>query len=114
MPGRKQHVFTARFDEALFEEVQEVTRLQSGSINQFVTTAVQRHLRSTRNELMNRYEVALEKLRKMAAEDPEFTNSLDAFVDAELEHEDPIEGLPQVGERSPEEQELLDIFAASA
>lgn len=113
MPSQRVHVFTTRFQSELYEELQALTKLRRTSINQFVVTAVQNHLRATRHDLLRQYTKTVERLKGYAENDPDFEQAIAVFADAEAAVEDPLEGKvvdPRQSALSPAEQSLEDIL----
>lgn len=98
--GSQTHAFTARFDPELYEELRSIANLRGDSINSFVVAAVKARLRTSRRQLLERYQDKIEKLEAYADRDPNFEDAIQAFADAEMDAEDPAEGTIEISDSS--------------
>jgi hypothetical protein len=77
--------------------LEHLSELEGRPINQLLNEAIKIYLgRQSPKEAS--LEASLSALQKYRKRDPGFERAIDAFVDAEARHEDPLEGKPVEGQ----------------
>ena len=89
--------FTLRIDAEVRTALEHLSELEGRPINQLLNEAIKIYLgRQSPKEAS--LEASLSALQKYRKRDPGFERAIDAFVDAEARHEDPLEGKPVEGQ----------------
>ena len=87
---------TVQIDAVESAALEKLSEVESRPINQLVNEAIKRYLRSRVQEPS--LEANLAALREYRKQDPGYERALDAFVEAEVTVDDPLEGEPIVGD----------------
>lgn len=86
-----------RIDPEERAALENLSKVEGRPVNQLLNEAVKSYL-SRRGQEDRSLDANVAGLREYRMRDPGFHRAIDAFVDAEAEIEDPLEGEPIVGE----------------
>lgn len=108
-----RRVFTLRIDAAERTALENLSKVERRPINQLANEAIKAYL-DRRGRKERDLEASLESLRAYRRRDPQFTEAIAAFVEAEASLEDPLEGEPIEGHlvAGPVQTEIRQILDA--
>ena len=88
----ERKMLTVRLSSDLHDALSTLSGVTKRSMNRLVTTAVERFVLKESDAQARNIEETLERLRSYRDSDPGFERALSEFVEAEVEHPDPLEG----------------------
>ena len=111
--------FTLRIEEEELTALENLSKVEGHTINQLLNEAIKSYL-SQQGEKNRSLEANLAALREYRRRDPGFQRAIDAFVDAEVSLEDPLEGEAIIGEfvdgqfkpAGPVQRKIRDLLGA--
>src|SRR5213075_670315 len=86
-----------RIDAEERAALENLSKVEGRPIDQLLNEAIKNYL-SQQGQEERSLEVNLARLREYRMKDPGFHRAIDAFVEAEMSLEDPLEGEPIIGE----------------
>jgi hypothetical protein len=89
--------FTLRIDPKERAALEHLSKVEGRPVNQLLNDAIKIYL-GRRGPTEHKLEATLAALREYRSQDHGFQRAIDAFVGAEVEIRDPLEGEPIVGE----------------
>jgi len=103
---------TVRMDSAMHEHLKLMSKATKTSMNQLALEGIEMELQLLSVEYEWNAAKTLKRLERYRRHDPRFGKAIRAFSQAEVEHDDPLEGEPFLSDPSSELQrrlrELLD------
>lgn len=105
----KRKPLTLRLNPELYNTLSSLSSIVHRSMNQLVTEAVSIYVRQESKVVEQDLENTLKRIREYTKKDPNFEQAIAAFANAEVLHEDPVEGIPvsTVSKVQSEIRELL-------
>ena len=89
-----QTPFKLRLDESLHRQLKLVSELSHTSMNRVILRALEAELPILCSILESDLKKTLARLRELSDRDPHSQQAIEAFVRAEVEEDDPLEGTP--------------------
>ena len=88
--------YTLRIDDKERAALEDISKIEGRPVNQLVNEAIKSFL-MRRGPKERALDATLAKLRAYRKRDPGFGLAVDAFIEAEASHDDPLEGEPVEG-----------------
>ena len=84
--------YTLRLEDDLYGALSALSSVTHQSMNRLICAAVAEYVVKRGKPAAQNLEKTLEQLRNYAAKDPGFKRAITAFTEAEIQHDDPVEG----------------------
>ena len=106
----KHKSFTLKLDEELYSALTSLESVVHRSVDQIITDALSMYVNQKSGATEKDLENTLRRVQQYAAKDPKFEHAITAFVDAEIQYEDPVEGTPVTSVKSAAQAEIREII----